>query len=220
MAGCDPYSREILLKILHHFAARRKVMLACLVALGCGVGSRISELLALKRGDLIRNGCLVESVRLVKLKVRRKPNGHRYTTPRIREVPLTAALAPYVSAWLVRQQELGIEFPEDYVFSRTGVEPLTRQAVYYHLRDAYRALLLHGRHGTHGMRKTFARFVFDYYRQEFGDDLRALEQTRTALGHERIDTTIKYLNLGGACLGSALSSVFGFITEDDDGERE
>ena len=65
-------------------------------------------------------------------------------------------------------------------------------------------------YGTHWMRKTFAYEMFYHFLDEKNSDpMRALELTRQALGHERIDTTVKYLGIVESDVRDAQNAVFG-----------
>ena len=77
--------------------------------------------------------------------------------------------------------------------------------VVYHI---FREKLGEG-YGTHWMRKTFAQELFRYFmHQNTADPMRALELTKRALGHARIDTTIRYLGITEESIENAQKAIF------------
>ena len=97
----------------------------------------------------------------------------------------------YIIRLLRLEGERGYERPDDYVFRGKSGKPLAYKTVY----NNFRRILGEG-HGTHWMRKTFAQLLFKHLLAQNRDDpMRALELTRRALDHARIDTTIKYLSI-------------------------
>ena len=59
------------------------------------------------------------------------------------------------------------------------------------------------------MRKTFAQEIFKFFLEDnIKDPMRALELTRRALEHARLDTTVKYLGINENALKKAQNTVF------------
>lgn len=170
---------------------------AALAAIGVTTGCRISELLSLRRGDLVNeSGALKEHVKFVKLKAR---SDHASRT-----LLIPPDFQGYIVSHLLDESRKGYEMAADYVFRGANRQPLQRQAVY----NTFRRLLGKG-YGTHWMRKTFAQELYKYFLEENpSDSLRALDLTRQALGHKQIDTTIKYLGLEYALIDTAQKSIF------------
>jgi site-specific recombinase XerD len=203
MAGCvAPEEKEVLL-VLEHCLKTGKLMTGCWFALGCGTGGRASELLDIQREMLLSKGKLRDSFILNKLKARKSA---------FREIPWNHKLDKYVLPWLIYQQEyLALECPDDYVFTRQPGKHISRQRAWSMLREVYAQLGIDRKIANHGMRKFFGRGIYFYFGEKTGDQLRALELARQALGHSRIDTTICYLNIEQDNIKEALDDIFGFI---------
>ena len=168
---------------------------ACLTALGVATGCRITELLNLRRLDLLKpDGSLRSEIAFPELKKRRTAH---------RKMPLPSAFRSYVLRHLAQEGRRGWERPDGWVFRGKCGRPLSRTAAYRFFRGK-----LGPGHGTHWMRKTFAQLMFRYLETETGDMLKALETTRRALDHERIDTTIRYLGLREAEIEAAQDAIF------------
>ena len=162
---------------------------AALFAIGIGTGCRISEILPLRRIDLIdpETGCFREQVRFIKLKAEKE---------NFRDLSIPETLAVYVRRWLNAEMERGYTRPEDWVFRGQLGKHMSRFTVYDRLKRIFAAVGLHGKYATHSMRKTFAYEIFHYFlHRNRADPMRALELTRQALGHARIDTTVQYLGI-------------------------
>jgi len=191
MAGMKAVTLDAVWPLLE----RLPVKYACLAALGVATGCRITELLTLRRFDLLTpDGRLRDEIAFPELKKRRRTH---------RKMHLPPVFRPYVIAHLEREGRLGYERPDGWVFRGYHGRPMNRIA-------AYRCFLrtLGPGHGTHWMRKTFAQLMFRHLEAETGDPLKALETTRRALDHERIDTTIRYLGLREAEIEAAQDAIF------------
>ena len=103
-----------------------------------------------------------------------------------------------------KEEERGYDNPDDFVFRGQQGKHLSRLTVY----SLFRRILGEG-YGTHWMRKTFAQEFFHYFlRENQTDPMRALELTRRALGHARVDTTIKYLGILDERMENAQAMIF------------
>lgn len=169
---------------------------AALAAIGITTGGRISELLQLKRGDLLDEyGRIRERITFVKLKARKTDT---------RQLILPRSVHGIVKTHLRNEARMGFEQATDYVFRGQNRQPLKRQAVY----NTFKSVLGEG-HGTHWMRKTFAQELYKYFLLENpNDSLRALDLTRQALGHTKIDTTVRYLGLQYTQIDNAQKNIF------------
>ena len=169
-----------------------------IVAIGVTTGCRITEILSLRRFDLLtREGKLRDRIAFLKLKSKSAAAVHR-------KMSIPESWRPYVLDHLVREEEKGYDRPDDLVFRGRLGRPLSRLTVYHMFRD-----LLGDGYGTHWMRKTFAQELFRYFiRENPGDPMRALELTRRALGHARLDTTVKYLGITDENIEAAQRAVF------------
>lgn len=203
-----PYTQDHLRLLLEHGIATHREMLSCLLAVGAGTGGRISEFVGIRRNVLITlGGGIPDVLKLICLKKRGVRKEY------FREIPWNHSLDRFVLPWLKKQEEhYGLELPADYVFSTLPGRHISRQQAWSILHEAYLRLNIEAKHGTHGMRKFFGRNVFDYYCKKYSDQIKALEMTRRALGHQSIDTTIKYLNLELDGLKEATDKIFEFLS--------
>lgn len=169
---------------------------ACLAAIGVTTGCRITELLLLQRHDLLeRDGTLKREIAFVKLKSKKLIH---------RKMMIPEDYHPYILRHLQEEEQRGYDMPHNYVFRGKLGKPLSRITAY----NRFRRLLGSG-YGTHWMRKTFAQSLFGFFLQENPrDPMRALDLTRRALGHERLDTTVKYLGIREEAIATAQNSVF------------
>lgn len=198
--------RRIELAEAFRLCGRIPAKYAALAAIGVTTGCRISELLALRRGDLIdpRTGRMRPVVAFLKLKARSGAKTRKLTIPE--------RWAGFVEIHLNAEAERGHTGADEFVFRGQHGNPLSRISVYGY----FRALLGPG-HGTHWMRKTFAYEMFRHLLGESpGDPMRALELTRRALGHERIDTTVRYLGIDESDISRAQSEVFNGVEGGDE----
>jgi integrase len=186
-----------LLEVLQILSEKLSTKYAALAAIGVTTGCRISEILSLKRADLVdRFGNIKEHVKFVKLKARNENASRTLLIP--------PDFQSFIIEHLHEEAQRGYELGGDLVFRGTNGRPLKRQAVYATFRRAL------GRgYGTHWMRKTFAQEIYKYFLNENpNDSLRALDLTREALGHKQIDTTIKYLGIKYERIDNAQKSIF------------
>lgn len=178
---------------------------ACLVAIGVSTGCRITELLLLQRHDLLTaEGSIKEEISFIKLKSKKKRKGSEEKKVVHRKLSIPPDFRSYVLRHLREEELRGYDMPGDFVFRGKHGKSLSRHTCY----NKFRALL-GGGHGTHWMRKTFAQELFRYLLEENpADPMRALELTRQALDHERIDTTVRYLGINETAITKAQNSIF------------
>jgi len=171
---------------------------AALCAIGVTTGCRISELVSLRRFDLLdRDGHLKEKVSFLRLK--RKGKG-----PLHRVLSIPPEYRPYVMRHLREEELRGFDRPDGYVFRGKNGQHLSRQTAW-----AYFRRILGTRHGTHWMRKTFAKEMFRGFVKAAPDDpMRALELTRKSLAHARIDTTVRYLGIQDEEIDATQNDIF------------
>lgn len=169
-----------------------------LCAIGVTTGCRITEILQLRRFDLLTpDGKLKERIAFLRLKSRGAGSLHR-------KLGIPLAYRPYILRHLIREEEKGYDRPDDIVFRGRRGKPLSRLTVYHLFREK-----LGEGYGTHWMRKTFAQELFRYFiRANPADPMRALELTRRALGHARLDTTVKYLGITEQSIEDAQNAIF------------
>jgi site-specific recombinase XerD len=146
-----------------------------LFILGVRTGFRISELLSLKVSDVMQHDKVKNSITVTRANMKRKVKS--------RTVPLHSE-AKAILAQYINESNLS---PNDALFqSRKGLDAITRVQAHRILKDVFEKLNLSGKVACHSMRKTFGTKVYE----KTGKDLRA---TQVALGHESINSTIKYL---------------------------
>jgi len=169
---------------------------AAVAAIGVTTGCRITEILSLRRFDLLTaDGKLKERIAFLKLKAKKVAH---------RKLAIPTDYRPYILRHLAAEEGRGYDRPDDLVFRGQLGKPLSRRTAYKIFRDH-----LGEGYGTHWMRKTFAQELFRYFvKQDAADPMRALELTRQALGHARIDTTVKYLGITETAIDDAQDAIF------------
>lgn len=176
---------------------------AAIIAIGMTTGCRISEVLSLRRFDLIdREGLLRDRISFLLLKKRKKDKDTEKTVHRKLQIP--PDFRPVISAHLNNDARKGYDRPDHYVFRGKNGRHLSRITVYH----VFRKMLGEG-YGTHWMRKTFAKLIFQFFLAANREDpMRALELTRRALAHQRIDTTVRYLGITEDAIDNAQNNIF------------
>lgn len=144
-----------------------------LFVLGVKTGFRISELLSLKVSDVFVNGKARDKITVHRANMKKQTKA--------RTVPLHSE-AQIIIEQYVNTERLPSNSPLFY--SRKGTESMTRMQAHRILKEAFEGLS--GKVACHSMRKTFGTKVYE----KTNKDLRA---TQVALGHESINSTIKYL---------------------------
>ena len=191
MKGCRPLSEEEISQVTQAFDGPFALRNQALLVLDVRTGYRISELLSLRVGDVYQRGQVVDWITVPKRHMKGQTAG--------RTLPLHAEAKGALQRWLEaygRQQPL---LPTLVLFpSRKGVNrPLQRGQAHHILQEAYRTNGLTGMIGCHGMRKTFAKKVYE----RTGRDLRA---TQHALGHQSPASTAAYLAVDEAAVDAAI----------------
>lgn len=179
-------------------------------AVGVTTGCRISEILNLRRFDLLtREGTLKDRIAFLKLKTKNGKTLHR-------KIAVPEAYRPFIMRHLLQEEEKGYDRPDDMVFRGQMGKPLSRLTVYH----VFRQNLGEG-YGTHWMRKTFAQEMFRHFlHRNAADPMRALELTRRALGHARLDTTVRYLGITEESIEEAQNAIFNTETLHDKKEKK
>lgn len=201
MAGCRPLDADELARLIGAgrglWAARDRMF----ILLGCATGFRCSELLSMRRGDVLDGGGRVRPI----LTVARR---HMKKKMEARSVPLTESMRTMLQGWLVEQERAGYLLKIDPLFPKRGgvpiaargrivaVEAMTRQAAWRMIRRHAKAAGVAEAHtGTHSLRKTFTAAVYGAWLERLanGERVDVLRQTQDALGHKNIQSTIAYL---------------------------
>lgn len=191
MKGCRPFTDAEVIAVLEELGrTRHPERDRALFVLGLRTGFRISELLSLRLRDIVQNGTCVNHVTVQKCNMKKKRESRGITLhPEAR-----AALILQVNALL----QLGYSDPDTYIFRsrQGGNRPLSRIRAYEILTHTYAKLGLPGKLGTHGMRKTFAKRVYAFFKND-------LLRTQKMMGHVSVDSTVKYLSFDEAELDEA-----------------
>jgi integrase len=203
MQGCRPLSDDEITSMreqLRHgrLGARNEA----LFVLGLNTGFRVSELLALRRADLIdERGQIVRRVQVA----RRHMKGHKTS----RSVLLNAAAMAVLSRWLCDSGAMGYMHGSDPVFCTQSGKRMSRFHAYRMLRQAALDAGVVGKVATHSMRKTFANGVYSYFlgRVAKGEALDPFRATSRALGHAAITSTDKYLTFRTEDVDQAVSAI-------------
>lgn len=177
MIGCRPLSKSEVKKVERNLFILRD---RCLFVLGVRSGFRVSELLSLRIKDVYANGGVLDMA-----KVARKNTKGRVMS---RSVPLHPEARAVLKAH-IKQMIAQRESEDAYLFKsrKGGNRPIGREQAWRILNYAYRKSGLTGSTGTHSMRKTFAKRVYDKSKKN-------VFLTQKALGHRDINSTISYLS--------------------------
>lgn len=196
MKGCRPLTDEEIAAVMGAFSGVFEHRNRALFMLGLKTGFRISELLSLRVCDLIAEGKVVKHVTVDR---RNMKGGKAEGTPTkadSRTVPLHRETHPHILAWCEDMQRQGYRRTDNHFFQsrKAGDAPLDRKQAWKALTDAYRAVGLSGRIGTHGMRKTFARIKLEYLKDRWqpGKEI-PIQALQRIMGHKDISSTQQYV---------------------------
>lgn len=162
-----------------------------LFLLGLRSGFRISELLSLQVGDVFQNGNFTDRVSVARKNMKKKTEG--------RTVVLHPEAKAAVEA-LIRSLSVDVTTgPITFLFrSREGQnQPMNRRTAWHMLKTAYAKCGLTGKLGTHCMRKTFAKRVYEKLDHD-------LIKTQKALGHASVNSTVSYLSFNDEDIDDAI----------------
>ncbi|NOY81934.1 MAG: phage integrase family protein [Kiritimatiellaeota bacterium] len=189
MAGCMPLTAEQIQDVLRHFdgGSEYSIRARALFVVGINLGLRISELLSLNLGDAVSaEGEIEESVYIQRRHIKRKRTG--------RIIPVNFEARQALEDWIPVLNRWGGVLPSTPLFCSRSLRRLSRFEADKILRPAFAAAQVHGRRGTHVLRKTFARRV--YYRGiqllREGEYIEPMRLLKEALGHGRLETTERY----------------------------
>lgn len=201
MRGCRPLdSTEIEQGLGLLTGSRLKIRNRCLFLLGLYSGFRISELLSLRVGDVIRNGVVLQRVQVQ----RRNMKGKRSS----REVPLNVRARRALAEWLPMLYRWRGNQPDTFIFQSLQGGPITRRQASRIMLQLAACLDWAPRIGTHSLRKTFAREVYARACAAWrpGQEL-PVRIVMKALGHRSVDITEAYLGLDVAMVDHVVLSL-------------
>lgn len=216
MKGCYPFTPEQIRKILNYFdrksqyAARNRA----LFILGVMTGFRISESLSLKVKDVYQQEQIVDRVYVARAAMK----GGKKLDKDGKERKSISASGRSVLLNKVAKKALMELLKDFYLYNgvpRFGVNPdmplfhsrkgsrtqsIDRSHAWRILNTAAFDCGIHGKIGTHSMRKTFASRMYDL----LDGDLGKIQQ---ALGHKKIDSTMQYLDFKQADVDEAIEKL-------------
>ena len=153
---------------------------------GINVGLRIGDLLHLKIKDVLSNGKIVDYIAIQEQKTR--------NTNCARELPLVPGVQIALANYINSMEGYN---PDWYLFhavwpTRTPYTSMTRQNIWHKMKSLEKELDSKVPFGTHSLRKTFARALYDHLIQV---DPTALSLVQNILGHKSSDITLKYIGI-------------------------
>ena len=187
MRGCKSLNDSEIQNALSCFSGKFATRARALAVLGIRTGLRISELLSLTVGDVLAGGDVVDRVYIERRNVKGKREG--------RSIALHPEARDALRAWILAMGSVPLESPLFPSQKKGG--PLGRIAAWKVLRRTFRRAGINGKVGTHTMRKTFARRIYN----ALGHDL---IRTGMALGHKSISSTIAYLSFAEEDIDAAV----------------
>ena len=186
MKGVRPLDNTEIEKVSNAFTGVFEVRNRGLFMLGVSVGGRISELLALKLGDVYQNGKPVTNLHFDKSIVK----GGEVS----RAVPVNADGRAAIAMLVEWHREVyhsteGDEplFPSRKQLGEQQLQAMTRKGAHSVLKVAFEAAGLNGKLATHTLRKSFAQRVY----KQTGD----IYMVQELLGHQNVQTTQRYLGV-------------------------
>ena len=191
MKGTRPLDNTEIRKVSEAFSGTFAVRNRSLFMLGVSVGGRISELIALKVGDVWQNNKPVKDL----LFNRNIVKGGEVS----RAVPVNIdgrEAIEVLIAWHVELYgELDAVRPLFPSRNGQGTQAMTRKAAHDVLKPAFEAAGLNGKLGTHSLRKSYAQRLY-----EQTNDIYAVQEM---LGHKSVVTTQRYLGVNYASVREA-----------------
>jgi site-specific recombinase XerD len=173
-----------------------------LLTMGLNTGFRITELLSLNVGDVWTNSGPKPAVRITRAHLKGGRGRHRKAVSS-RTVPLNEAAAGAVTKYLFARFGSGLVDPETPLFpSRKRGQRLSRWQAnrIVHAILAKANLTNQESYGTHTLRKTFCRKIYE----ATGHDINL---TRAVMGHASVATTQRYLPIDDQEITAAVLSL-------------
>ena len=159
--------------------------------LGVSVGGRISELLALKVGDVWQNDKPVRDLLFDKNIVKGGEVSRAVPVNVDGREAIEALIAWHVGLY----EDLDAVRPLFPSRNGQGTQAMTRKAAHDVLKPAFEMAGLNGKLGTHSLRKSYAQRLY-----EQTNDIYAVQEM---LGHKSVVTTQRYLGVNYASIREA-----------------
>lgn len=166
----DKQKIDAIKKILRASSLRNEL----LFVLGINTGLRISDLLALRIGDVFR-----EKGAIGRIEVREKKTG------KVRSIALNRKNCRLIEKYISKERPYACL--KDPLFLSQKGGPISRQHAYEILNDAARSVGIDERIGTHSLRKTFGYFAY-----KTGVDLSMIQKL---LNHSSQAETLRYIGI-------------------------
>lgn len=179
MAGCDMWTDDQILSLLNYFkSSNGGVRNSALLMLGVTTGWRISELLILKRRDVLNIDKTIK--KSIYITTSKSKHG--------KSAKLSPECRDYLTKWIrLQERKKGISSDSSPVFTANGRKrcTMTRIQAWSILKRASKNLGFEGRFGTHSMRKTFGKkmYAFGLELEKRGINVDRWIFTGKALGH-------------------------------------
>lgn len=167
----DKAKLDAIKKILRASTLRNEL----LFVLGINTGLRISDLLALKVGDVLKNKEIV----VERIELREKKTG------KIRYIALNRKTSRLIESYIKKERQAEC-YDQPLFLSQKG-KAISRQHAYFILNEAAQAVGISDRIGTHSLRKTFGYFAY-----KKGVDLAMIQKL---LNHSSQTETLRYIGI-------------------------
>jgi site-specific recombinase XerD len=190
MIGCPALSPKQLQLALKHLTGRHALRNRAIVVLGVRSGLRISELLALRVGQVWDGNKIVDRFYVRRGATKGKEAGA--------SIVMHAEAEKSLSRW-IKAGKLSAD-PQGYLFPSESKGRLNRRWMWKVLNRAFKVAGVTGMAGTHCMRKTFANNV---HRALGGD----LFRTSKAMRHSSPLSTLRYLSFKQEEIDRAILSI-------------
>lgn len=179
------------------FAARNR----CLLALGVLCGFRVTELIGIDLGDVVRDGRVSDYLTVRRVNMKGKKAG--------RTVCLNEEAQLAILDQVRALRAMGRMTPGTPLFLSQSGKRLTRQGAWAILKASFRRCGITGPTGTHSMRKTFAFRMLRHLRAERarGMHVDPFSETFRALGHTDPKATTHYLSFDEAAQHRAIAGM-------------
>lgn len=150
-----------------------------LFVMGINVGLRATDLLKIKIGDVLEEGKITDSVKMVEKK-----------TNKLREFVINDSAKEAIKLYLSTIKNYK---EEDFLFkSRKGKEQITVVHAHSIIKSTLRDLKIKGNYGTHSLRKTFA---YHTYITNYEGNPIILPTLQDILNHSSQKVTLRYIGI-------------------------
>jgi integrase len=183
--------------VIDYFLNKRDYRGAAMFVTGLCTGLRISDICALKVGDVLDSVMPLQFKRVID--IREKKTGKR-TCSLDDEMLITEAMQKYISLYVMNSRGQCVLKAEDYLFASNkghGTTPMNTDYANRMLRPAFKAAAPHLRLSSHTMRKTFATIAntLASTSKDIQNGCLAMADTSIMLRHASQATTMNYVGV-------------------------